>query len=274
MKRHASETIVKRIASLGEMLFVAGDFRQQTFEKHFHDQFVFGVNFAGAHDFAFGRRRETAGTDCVVAVPPGEIHTGTPHNNGAWSYAAIYPDLPTLNQLLGEAQVKRLAIEYPYVTAARAKEHFRRCLAAFAAEQVADAEEHLLLFFFALISDATEAAQFLPTKARPQLVAKAREFLLDNLDKHLLLADVAAAAGTEKFQLIRLFNSYEGISPLRFHKTARVAQALELLRHDHSIAQTAAALAFYDQAHLTNAVKKMFGFTPQQFKQRQPRNSL
>jgi len=266
MKRSPYETTVKRIASLGEMLFVAGDFRRQTFEKHFHDQFVFGVNFAGAHDFAFGRQFETAGTGCVVAVPPGEVHTGAPHKNGDWKYAAIYPDLQTLNHLLGAAQVKRLAIKYPYVTAERAKKHFLRCIKAFYADDAAVAEEHLLLFFSAIIADAADESLFWRAKSRPYLVAKAREFLLDNLDKRLRLDDVAAAAGIDKFQLIRLFNSYEGLSPIHFHKNARVAKALELLKRNRGIAQTACSLAFYDQSHLTNEVKKMFGFTPQQFK--------
>jgi len=266
MKRLPYETTVKRIASLGEMLFVAGDFRRQAFEKHSHDQFVFGVNFAGAHDFVFGRRLETAGTGCVVAVPPGEIHTGAPHKNGDWKYAAIYPDLRTLNHLLGEARVKRLAIEYPYVTAEGAKKHFLRCIKAFYADHAAVAEEHLLLFFSSIISNAADDSQFLRAKSRPYLVAKAREFLLDNLDKRLTLDDVAAAAGVDKFQLIRLFNSYEGLTPMRFHKNARATKALELLKRNYSIAQTACALAFYDQSHLTNEVKKMFGFTPQQFK--------
>jgi len=266
MKRKPPEITVKRLASLGETLFVAGDFRRRTFEKHFHDQFVFGVNFAGAHDFVFGRSMKTAGTGCVVAVPPGEVHTGAPHKNGEWKYAAIYPDLKTLDRLLGEAQVKRLAIEYPYVTAARAKQYFLRCIKAFYADDVAVAEEHLLLFFDAIIADAGDESQFLRAKSRPRLVTKAREFLLDNLDKRLRLDDVAAAVGVDKFQLIRSFNSYERLSPMRFHKNARVAQALELLRQNYSIAQTASSLAFYDQAHLTNEVKKMFGFTPQQFR--------
>lgn len=265
MKRRPSNTIVKRIVSLGDLLFVAGDFRHQTFEKHFHDQFVFGVNFAGAHDFAFGRLRETAGTDCVVAVPPGEIHTGVPHQNGDWQYAAIYPDLQTLGCLLGENQLKRLAIQYPFVTSKEARQQFLRCIKALYADEFAIAEEHLLLFFSAILTDKADGAGFLRTKARPHAVAKAREFLLDNADKRLMLDEVAAAVGVEKFQLIRLFNAYEGLSPIHFHKTARVTQALELLKQNSSIVETANALGFYDQAHLTNEVKKMFGFTPNQF---------
>lgn len=267
MKRKLPETIVKRIAPLGEMLFVAGDFRKQAFDKHFHDQFVFGVNFAGAHDFTFGRSLATAGTDCVVAVPPGEIHTGAPHKNGEWKYAAIYPSPQTLQRLLGEARIKRLAIQYPFVTAEGAKRHFLCCIKAFSADEFAFAEEHLLLFFSAVIPRDADCVPQANRKARPYLVAKAREFLLENLDKRLLLDDVASAVNLDKFHLIRLFNSYEGLSPIHFHKTARVAKALELLKQNYSISETAAALAFYDQAHLSNEIKKMFGFTPKQFRQ-------
>lgn len=265
MKRKRPETTVKRIAELGDMLFVAGDFQRQTFERHFHDHFVFGVNFAGAHDFTFGRSRETAGADCVVVIPPGEIHTGEPHQKGEWHYAAIYPDENTLNQLLGTAQWKRLRIAYPYVTNTRANSIFRQSLKAFYAGNFSIAEEHLLLFFSALIMNQESPCSL--AKPRPYLVNQAREYLLAHLHQKIRLDDVAAAINADKFQLIRLFNAYEKTSPIHFHKNARVARAIDYLKAGCSIAETANRLGFYDQGHLTNEVRKLFGFTPQQYRQ-------
>ncbi|MEW6737569.1 MAG: AraC family transcriptional regulator [Acidobacteriota bacterium] len=265
MKNKTSNISVKQIEEIGRMLFIKGDFHQQTFEKHFHERFVFGINIAGGHDFNFGRRLETVGTDKIVVIPPGEIHTGIAHQKGEWKYMAIYPDIQTLNLLMGKDYFKTLKIHYPYISQHISKVYFLNLLNSLLVNDISAARENLMMFLSTLTDDPDAKRVDCRVNSRPQIITKIREYLLDNLESQLTLDDIAEHFAADKFHIVRLFQKYEGVSPMRFYRIARIEKSLEVIRQTKNIARAAVEMGFYDQSHLTNEIRKMFGFTPQKF---------
>ncbi|HYM70106.1 MAG TPA: helix-turn-helix transcriptional regulator, partial [bacterium] len=65
--------------------------------------------------------------------------------------------------------------------------------------------------------------------------------------------------------LCRTFHREVGLPPHAYQTQVRVERARSLLRNGVPIAEAAAAVGFYDQAHLTRQFKRVIGVTPGQY---------
>lgn len=94
------------------------------------------------------------------------------------------------------------------------------------------------------------------------------DFIEENLDTELSLADIAEVAGFSEFHFSRLFKSRTGLTPHRYVIQRRINKAKELLKHSQmSIKEISANLGFSDQAHFTTVFKNIAGTTPKQFRE-------
>jgi AraC-like DNA-binding protein len=106
-------------------------------------------------------------------------------------------------------------------------------------------------------------------------------FLLDKLLNHMVdvrlsrvlrmiyeaegdvpVSHLASATKVSLRTLVRLFESWVGLSPKRFLRVVRFQSALRALDGPTSGADLAARLGYADQAHLIRDVKELFGATP------------
>jgi AraC-like DNA-binding protein len=108
----------------------------------------------------------------------------------------------------------------------------------------------------ALASDGFERQQ------NDLAVRRARDLLAAHTEDNLRLDDVAAAAGLNKFALLRQFRRALGTTPHAYAILCRVERARALLARGASAAEAAARAGFADQAHMTRQFKRQFGLTP------------
>jgi AraC-like DNA-binding protein len=94
---------------------------------------------------------------------------------------------------------------------------------------------------------------------------RAREFLLADLAANPTLDELAAAAGVDKYRLIRLFRAGVGLPPHRYLLAQRVRRARRLLEAGHPIAGVAAATGFADQSHLHRHFRRGLDVTPGEY---------
>lgn len=95
---------------------------------------------------------------------------------------------------------------------------------------------------------------------------RADAFILRNLGKNFTLAEVASAACVSRFHFARQFRQRVGCSPMAYVMRLRLERAKEMLaRGDQRIADTAAALGFYDQSHFTRTFRRVIGVSPRAF---------
>lgn len=76
---------------------------------------------------------------------------------------------------------------------------------------------------------------------------------------------LAAAAGMDRFQLIRRFKATLGLTPARYHMQLRLEDARRRLRAGEAVAEVALALGFYDQSHFINTFRKHMAIGPLPF---------
>jgi AraC-like DNA-binding protein len=109
-------------------------------------------------------------------------------------------------------------------------------------------------------------AQLLPlTRERAAshaAVARARGFLEAFVGHDLGLDDLAAAAGCDKFSLIRAFKRELGLPPYAYFLRLRLRRAQTLLARGYRPAEVATATGFADQAHFTRHFRRIVGLTP------------
>ncbi len=101
-----------------------------------------------------------------------------------------------------------------------------------------------------------------PAGAESRRTALIRSMLRDNLDRRILLDDLASAADCTPAHLIRMFRKETGLSPHAYLIRLRVAKAKRLLGCGHAPLETALATGFADQAHLSHWFKVLVGVTP------------
>jgi AraC family transcriptional regulator len=95
------------------------------------------------------------------------------------------------------------------------------------------------------------------------------EYIQQNLDKDLPLAELAALISMSPFHFARLFKGSTGLPPHRFVIRQRIARARACLSTpDLSIAQISRSVGFRTPSHFTTVFRRVTGITPRRFRAR------
>ena len=89
------------------------------------------------------------------------------------------------------------------------------------------------------------------------------EYIQQNLDKDLTLAELAAVVYMSPYHFSRLFKGSTGVPPHRFVIRQRIARASALLAtQELSIAQISRMVGFRTPSHFTTVFRRVLGITP------------
>lgn len=93
-------------------------------------------------------------------------------------------------------------------------------------------------------------------------------YINNNLSNNITLEQLSSDLKMDKFDLIKKFKKSKNITPYQFIIQRKLEHSKYLLRNKaYSISDIANMLNFSDQAHFSNTFKKMFGLTPNKYKQ-------
>ena len=113
-------------------------------------------------------------------------------------------------------------------------------------------------------------AQRLPTSSREKLGAQAlkilEEFMWDNLERNISLAELAQLVHHSPSHFSRIFKQETGTTPHQALLRMRIQRARTLLPQSKTLTEVAYRTGFSDQAHFTRVFKTQTGFTPKQFR--------
>lgn len=94
-----------------------------------------------------------------------------------------------------------------------------------------------------------------------------KQYVEDNLESNLCMADMAAVANMSEFHFSRLFKHSTGYTPYRYVVGRRVQRGRELLaKTSLPLNEVSEKLGFGDQSHFTTVFRKSVGMTPKQFR--------
>ena len=119
--------------------------------------------------------------------------------------------------------------------------------------------DHSSLWRKAARKTARERAGGLPRRALREVV----DYIGDNLQKDLTLAEMARVARMSPYHFSRLFKESTGLTPHQYVIERRVQRARELLSStDLPIAEVALLCGFAHQSHLNRHFKRLLGVNP------------
>jgi AraC-like DNA-binding protein len=113
-----------------------------------------------------------------------------------------------------------------------------------------------------LLAFVARSAGVRPAGREDRAVRVALEVLGERPERNVPLDELAAAAGVDKYRLLRAFRAQVGMPPHAWLLTRRLRLARRMLEAGAPIAETAAATGFADQSHLTRHFRRSLGFTP------------
>jgi AraC family transcriptional regulator len=96
---------------------------------------------------------------------------------------------------------------------------------------------------------------------------RVKEFIDENLDADLSLAEIASVADLSQFHFARAFRKSTGMTPQQFLMQQRIERAKELLRRDElPIVEVSLRTGFKNQSHFTSLFRKFTSITPKMWR--------
>jgi AraC-like DNA-binding protein len=248
--------------------FVSARYVSHRYCPHFHEEYSIGIILDGVLGFRRGKGEFEAASGAISAINPGEVHTGSAESAGGWRALNLLAGPEELRALLPEAfdAAGEPAFQTPII---RDMALARRLLQAhrLTGSGASDFEkEAALVSALGALFLRHAPIRSAEAHSRPD-VARAVEYMRDNLGEDLSLQAVAGVAGLSRHHFLRTFTRAMDITPHAYLVQLRVREAMRLLRLGHSLSETAAAAGFADQSHFTRCFKRTLGVPPGLFQQ-------
>lgn len=234
------------------------------FGRHTHPTYTVGVITEGIEEYSHQGGLERVGPGGIVVVGPGEVHTGHAGVPEGWRYRVFYPLPATVTGIARELGMRGT----PAFTGSGIHDPrtARVLLAAHLAAERGDRLSSSALtrrgLGLLLRGHGREHTGEPPApRARPE-TARARDLLRQRLVDPPTLEELAAEVGMGPFALTRAFRAEYGLPPHAYLNQLRVDRARKLLAEAVGVGETAAAVGFTDQSHLTRHFKRHLGVPP------------
>ena len=270
MTHRAAEEAEWSLAGESGVGLLRARYVRQAFPRHTHDCFVVCVDERGAHASWYRGANVVIPERAITVVPPGAVHSGQMVPGKPWHYRAMYPSLELITALATELGLpagvtpsfRDLTAQDPGLADMFVRAHTRTELSDDELER-----ESLVLgvLMTVLQRHATESRRVNHDARTSPGVERAVELMRSSYARPLTLADLAAAAGTGRFAIIRAFQRQIGMSPYAYLTQIRVERAMALLQAGARVAAVAQRVGFTDQSHLTRKFKRFVGITPAAF---------
>ncbi len=97
---------------------------------------------------------------------------------------------------------------------------------------------------------------------------RAKEFIVENLEEDLSLAEIAAAANLSQYHFARAFRKSTGFTPQQYLMQQRIERAKQLLaKNDLPIVEISLLTGFKNQSHFTTLFRKFTKLTPRTWRE-------
>jgi AraC-like DNA-binding protein len=242
---------------------------QHTFDRHSHDEYAVGVVELGAFGLDLGRAKQVVPSQSVLVLNPGDVHTGYPADRHPVSYRMVYVAEAIFRQALDDGAsppcFPTLRIDNQML--ARQVHALHRLLDS--TPDPLEGSQALVATLRSLAAAAPAFAASAPVQSRrePAAIKRIKDFLHEHYAQNVRIDDLVALTRFHRAYVIRIFRQHVGMPPYTYLLQLRIEQAKRLLARGAPIAESALAVGFSDQSHLTRRFKRITGLTPDQYRQ-------
>ena len=119
---------------------------------------------------------------------------------------------------------------------------------------------------YRLVDMAADEKQLFGTVTPSTPAERVRGFLDAHLMRGVSLREVAAANYISEMHAIRVFTEKYGMTPMKYHREKRLAEAKELLTSGAmTIKEVSDAFGYSDRRHFTCVFRREYGMTPAEY---------
>ncbi|TPQ27398.1 AraC family transcriptional regulator [Bradyrhizobium guangdongense] len=244
------------------------DFSRHDYAPHTHDAFVIAVTESGSAEIANSGVTGKVDASTIFVSNPEERQSARMGDSVRWRYRAFY-----LTQRAIDDLARRFGVhDVPYFMESMISDadliarfaRLHRALARDDDELLAD--ELAIEAFGKLFGRYGRGGGRAERAPRDHAVMKRLLALMrERHAEHVSLDDLARTAGLTSFQVIGLFKRAVGVTPHAYLLHIRMNAACRHLKRGHSLAESALAAGFCDQAAMNKHFKRSYGITPLQF---------
>lgn len=247
------------VAGIREVLHAR--FAEHAYPPHTHDAWTLFIVDEGAIRYDLDRTHRGAEPTMVSVLPPHVVHDGRPAASGGYRKRVLYLETPVIGEhLIGPA------VDRPVVPDRALRRRVASLHDALACVDDTLEAETRLQFVVERIRTALGQS---PRNDDPRRDADIAESLRAHLDARLFgtpsIVTAAAELGIAATTAARAFRNVFGIAPHAYVIGRRLDAARDLILAGRPLADVAAEVGFYDQAHLTRRFKRFLGTTPGSF---------
>lgn len=255
-----------RILNLSEELGIEAIFGkriQNTFRRHIHSTYLFGLVEAGTRSITCGDDTFCIGTQELFVLQPAQVHACTCSADHCYSILSVKPEtVETIAaQQLG-SQLPRSLFSQICNKDKRLSQQLQNIFTLIKTQGMSD---HALTLIQQYISTLLQHQPATPPKDIPSpepMVDSACQFLKKNHAQKLPLSSLAEHACLSPFHFQRIFTKRMGISPNDYLQAHRVAEARQQLSRSIPLSELAISLGFFDQSHFTRTFRNVMGVSP------------
>ncbi|MCO7126881.1 AraC family transcriptional regulator [Sporolactobacillus shoreicorticis] len=235
-----------------------------TSRTHFHDEVSIGLIEKGSCRTEINHHAFTLSARTLLVIPSGTVHHCQPIDVKNWCFKMVY---------IRESWFTKIS-------------DGRICNGSIYSKLKPDTFDYILNTFKQLeerlmygemvssplieLMDVMDWQEHSSMKQGPKTeisekIIEIKQYLSKNYLNKITLENLSELAGINKYQLIRRFYSYTGLTPQKYLINLRINAAKKKLQNHEAIIGVAAASRFYDQSHFDKYFKAYTGVSPMRY---------
>lgn len=238
------------------------------FKKHWHDELAIGMIEAGAERVWYRGQDLLVPQQQIIAINPGEIHTGFSGTDYGWRYRMFYFDLVYLSkQLKDSALTVNSVIDRPVIDDPLLYFELLQLHHSLEVSSLKLTKDTLLTITLEKIFAKYGSTSSKQSTKRIDIksAVSAREFIIEHWQGNPSLSQLEQHTNCTRFQLLRSFKAMFGVTPHQFLLLIKTKKAKALLSKGVSYLEASLACGFYDQSHFNRNFRKVYGITPSKY---------
>jgi AraC-like DNA-binding protein len=232
------------------------------YPRHSHSTWSIGVVDDGTGGIWYKGSNERGGPGEIIAINPGDVHTGYPLRRSGISYSMLYIGDELVKEILPGITAPPIFSGVAIRDAALASSLRRLCRSLEFRSPSLETETELISNLACLFVRHARAKACEWTGHEPSHVARIKTYLRANLHRNVRLSELAELTGLSKAYVIRSFRRLVGMPPYEWLLQLRIEEARKQLQMGRPISELAIELGFADQSHFHRRFKNITGMTP------------
>ena len=268
MQKSISEISILKNASLDGIECKSALFLNRKFPVHFHNEWRITVIKEGSELELIANQEFLISTGTVIITPPYVPHATLGLENSYWKYISLYIKIDFVKHVLNNngADYNYFA-QKPYIIM---KDYNTANLIKNISESMDDnkkLENYITNVFNNLCADyksndcSTHDKHF-----KIEYLEEIKNILTNNFKDKIMLDDFCKKYKTNKFNILRKFKNYTGLTPWEYTISLRLEYAKQMILDCPSLTDLAFESGFYDQSHFNKYFKKYLGVSPSEYK--------